>query len=352
VGIDALAGPVTDADRTTDRPDLREPLMATGWVYVLGERNGVDLKIGYTDKSKVRDRVKGVVDSWNGQRDYVLLAAVRGTKKDEKAMRSAFRIRTDLGPRTEYIWPDECALEYANWLRSQWFAATDDGQCAEDVAVVDPSHWMPGDGRRTTRPDDDPDTLLQTYELRNDGLAETAWTWMVNPAPSIQDYYTPPPLIDAARIAMDGIDLDAASHWIANKTHKIPDYFHVNRSAFENPWHGRVWLNPPYGDNAPWFREILRYTSSGDVEQLCMLSPVWAFTTAIARPVVNKSSGFVMLNPTPKFWGNARGREGTNNPHGILYIGERSKDFFRAFEPYGYPMEFRWDAMDELRSAA
>src|SRR5262245_21586997 len=316
--------------------------MATGWIYIFGESTGEDIKIGYTGNS-LRGRLAQVVDDWNGQKEYVLLAAVRGTKMHERAMREPFKVRTDLGNRKEYVWP-ELAAEYANWLRAQSFAVTDVGD--EDVPAVDPSHWLPCEDRRRARPDDDPTSLLQVYEVRNDGLADTAWSWMVNPVSSVQDYFTPAEIVEAARTAMGGIDLDAASHWMANKRHQIPEYFDVNHSAFENPWHGRVWLNPPYGDNEPWYREIRRYTMSGEVEQLCMLSPVWAFTTVIARPVVNMSSGFIMLNPTPKFWGNPKGKTGTNNPHGILYIGNRAAEFFRAFEPFGYPMEFRWDVMD------
>lgn len=321
--------------------------MATGWVYVLGEVNGADLKIGYTADPAVTKRAKSIDDGWNGMREYVVLAAIRGTKTDEKNMRAPFRLCPH-GNRREYIHPDEEAVEYVNWLRSQYFVSPDGKDQADDFPVIEPSLWLPDVGRRHPRPKDDPDTLLQPYETRLDHLRGTAWAWLVDPAASIQDYFTPTELIDAARTAMGDVDLDAASHWIANRRHRIPDYFHINRSAFENPWHGRVWLNPPYGDNAPWFREILRHTATGEVEQLCMLSPVWAFTTAIARPVMAKASAFVMLNPTPQFWGNAKGKTGTNNPHGILYIGDRSKEFFKAFEPFGYPMEFRWDVMDEL----
>lgn len=324
--------------------------MATGWIYVLGETTGADLKIGYTSQPSVTARHKDIVDGWNGTRDYVVLAAIRGTKKDEKDMRASFRMRPH-GNRTEYIEPDQDAVEYVNWLRSQYFVSPDGKDHADGFPVVEPSLWLPAPGRSHQRPEPDPAKMIQDYETRTDHLGGTAWAWLIDPAASIQDYFTPPELIQAARTAMGGIDLDAASHWIANREHRIPEYFHVNRSAFENRWHGRVWLNPPYGDNAPWFREILRYTASGDVEQLCMLSPVWAFTTAIARPVMRLSSAFVLLNPTPSFWGNARGRTGTNNPHGVLYMGDRPKEFLRAFAKHGYPVTFQWDALDEMKAA-
>ena len=143
---------------------------------------------------------------------------------------------------------------------------------------------------------------------------------------------------------MGDIDLDAASEALANRTHKIPDYFHTGRSAFDNDWHGRVWLNPPYGNNAPWFERILEFVTKGAVTQLCMISPMWAFQTQIARPVMELSSGLILLSPTPKFWGNADpNRTGKNHPHGIIYIGTRTVEFYRAFKEFGFPVMFVWE---------
>jgi hypothetical protein len=317
--------------------------MATGWVYVLGETTGADIKTGYTSGDTPGPRVKDVIDGWNGQRNYVTLAAVRGTLTDEKAMRRPFRVRTDLGNRKEYLWPDEDLLEYVNWLRSQWFISPDGNDAASDFPVQDPNLWLPAPSRRISRPEFDSLKLVQDYDIRNDHLAGTPWSWMVNPQSSFQDYFTPPDIIAAARQAMGGIDLDAASHWGANRVHQIPDYFHVNRSAFENPWHGRVWLNPPYGDNAPWFREIQRYVTSGAVEQVCMLSPMWAFITGIAQPIVDLSSALVLLSPTPRFWGNSEGRTGRNDPHGVLYMGKRRAQFLKAFREHGIALKIDSD---------
>lgn len=325
--------------------------MATGWIYVLGEETGRDIKIGYTSKPTITQRLKEVNDGWNGHGSYVVLAGIRGTPKDEKAMRGPFRFR-EHGNRQEYLWPDDELAEYVNWLRAQHYVSADGTDDAAGFPVVDPCHWLPEPLRRRAKPLDDPGRLIQDYMVRTDHLNGTEWAWMVNPAASFQDYFTPAEIVDAAREAMAGIDLDAASHWAANRVHHIPDYFDVNRSAFENRWHGRVWLNPPYGDNAPWFREIDRYVRTGDIEQLCMLSPVWAFTTTIARPIMQLSSAFVLLSPTPKFWGNAAGKTGTNNPHGVLYIGHRAEEFLRAFSSFGLPMSFPWDAIDRIEKGA
>lgn len=165
---------------------------------------------------------------------------------------------------------------------------------------------------------------------------------------AFRDYFTPPELIQAARLAMGGIDLDAASHPIANREHRIPDYFHINRNAFEHRWYGKVWLNPPYGNNAPWFDRIEQFLDSGDIEQLCILSPVWAFTTEQAKRIMRRSAAIVLLSPTPKFWGNADGKTGANHPHCVVYFGERIDDFVNAFVPFGIPIEMAWERVLEL----
>lgn len=309
------------------------------WVYILGERTGRDIKVGWARNMRAR------LGSINGEQmddsNYVLLAGVRGTKTNEADVLRYFAddIRQDRGPRKEYLHPTDAVVEYANWLRSQWFVALEPDE--DDVPMEDPSHWLPRPERRITPPIADPERLVQAFEDLAGPLAGTAWAWMVGQRAGIQDYFTPPEIVGAAFDAMGGIDLDAASHWMANRVHKIPDWFHTGRSAFENRWYGRVWLNPPYGDNEPWFREIERYVRSGDIEQLCMISPMWSFHTRLAEPVLKLSSGLVLLIPTPKFWGNEDpNKVGKNHPHGVLYIGDRMAEFRQAFQPFGIPVRF------------
>lgn len=274
--------------------------------------------------------------------EYVLIAAVLGEPKDERAMRSHFRVKAK-GRRTEYIHPDPEAVGYAAWLRSQWFAAIDEWTKAEDTPQRHADEWLPAPGRHMDPPPTDLGKLVQDWDATKSPLSGTAWSWMPNPMASFQDYFTPSEIVNAARVAMGDIDLDAASHWGANREHRIPKYYDATRSAFDNPWKGRVWLNPPYGNNKPWFNEIQKYVATGDVTQLCMLSPVWAFTTQIARPVMELMSAMVLLSPTPKFWGNADvSKTGSDQPHGIIYIGDRPTHFKRAFAEFGIPMRPDW----------
>ena len=314
------------------------------WVYLFGEVTGCDVKVGHSKKATLRERLRTVNRQQMTADRYVLLAAVNGTTKDEEFIKAYFaEYLVTKGERTEYFAPVPPVIEYANWLRSQWWASISEDDELGETWMEEPDHWLPAKGRAVAPPHRDELKLVQDYEDPSDVLYNTAWSWMVSQKAGVQDYFTPPEIVDAAREAMGGINLDAASHPLANRKHKIGDYFHTGRSAFQNDWHGRVWLNPPYGNNAPWFDAIQRFTASGAINQLCMLSPMWTFQAGIARPVMEQASGLILLSPTPKFWGNKNPEKtGSNLPHGIIYIGAEPDRFHRAFARFGMPMKPAW----------
>lgn len=316
------------------------------WIYIFGERGGADLKVGRTTGAVAAGRLDQVNGEQTTEESYVCLAAVLGTKNEEKAIKDHFEpIRRAKGRRTEYFDPMPELVEYAAWLRSQYFASPDGTDRQEDWVVVEPDVWLPdGEARRMPRPDHDPEKIVQDFETFHGPLAGTPWSWFPDPKASIQDYFTPPELIDAVREGMGGIDLDAASHWLANRTLKIPRYFHRGFSAFEHDWEGRVWLNPPFGDNDPWWKRVVEFVEAGKVEQICIVSPVWAFTTHQAEPLMKHVAATVLLTPTPKWWGNPNEKVGSNHPHAIVYIGPRVAEVLAALEPWGIPMELKWRA--------
>lgn len=316
-----------------------------GWVYFLGEMNGEDIKIGRSTGETMRSRVAQVNAEQTTNARYELLAALRADAKDEAFVKRYFADirRDDKGRRTEYFLPESDLSEYVNWLRQWWWVTLEKDEAMSELEAVSPELWLPSPERRMGQPEEIPGQLIQPHRDLEGTLAGTPWDWLLSPKQSVQDYFTPPEIIDAARQAMGDIDLDAASHPLANRVHQIPDFFHINRSAFDNDWHGRVWLNPPYGNNAPWFERIVQYVESGEVEQLCILSPMWAFTTEIAKPMLRMSAATVLLSPTPRFWGNASNRTGVNHPHGIVYFGDRVNEFLAAFTPFGIPVRMAWD---------
>lgn len=68
-------------------------------------------------------------------------------------------------------------------------------------------------------------------------------------APSSNEWYTPVDVIEAARRTMGSIDLDPFSCAQANEVVQAARYYAKepkHRCAFENPWSGNTWMNPPY----------------------------------------------------------------------------------------------------------
>jgi site-specific DNA-methyltransferase (adenine-specific) len=60
---------------------------------------------------------------------------------------------------------------------------------------------------------------------------------------------------------------------------RVPRYFGpgsaYGEDALKEAWHGRGWLNPPFGRNMPaWIRKAIHETTFGDAELVCMLMPV------------------------------------------------------------------------------
>lgn len=62
------------------------------------------------------------------------------------------------------------------------------------------------------------------------------------------EHYTPVDIIEAARSVMGGIDLDPATTASVNHAIVKAETFYTKEGdGLSNPWHGRVWLNPPGG---------------------------------------------------------------------------------------------------------
>lgn len=61
------------------------------------------------------------------------------------------------------------------------------------------------------------------------------------------EWYTPPEWIALAREVMGGIDIDPASCEAAQKNVQAKVFYTQEDDGFDRDWHGRLWLNPPYG---------------------------------------------------------------------------------------------------------
>jgi hypothetical protein len=61
------------------------------------------------------------------------------------------------------------------------------------------------------------------------------------------EHFTPVYIVEAAREALGGIDLDPASNALANSRVQAPLFYSLDNPGHTKPWHGRVLMNPPGG---------------------------------------------------------------------------------------------------------
>ena len=88
------------------------------------------------------------------------------------------------------------------------------------------------------------------------------------------EWFTPPYIVEKARLVMGEIDLDPASHVLAQETVRAGSFFTAADNSLEQPWFGRVWLNPPYQRwlLQPFADKLMSAYASGAVSQAILLT--------------------------------------------------------------------------------
>ena len=147
------------------------------------------------------------------------------------------------------------------------------------------------------------------------------------------EWYTPPEVIEAARQCMGGIDLDPASTAKANETVQAKAIYTVEDDGLIQPWHGRVFLNPPFSAQLKRaFCDRLRESvASGDVTQAVLVTPIdispqWGDVIRTCASAVALAVG-----STP-FYGPRGERGGPGFGHMVSYYGPNVARFASVFD--------------------
>jgi phage N-6-adenine-methyltransferase len=88
------------------------------------------------------------------------------------------------------------------------------------------------------------------------------------------EWYTTPDIIEAVNKVMGGIDLDPCSNDRDNPNVPAGAYYTKEDDGLSKQWHGRVYVNPPYGNQIPfWVNKINEEYRAGNINQCILLLP-------------------------------------------------------------------------------
>jgi phage N-6-adenine-methyltransferase len=88
------------------------------------------------------------------------------------------------------------------------------------------------------------------------------------------EWFTPPECLDLAREVMGGIDLDPASHPLAQERVQAAQFFSKDNDGLNRKWRGRVWMNPPYSqpEIEQFIEKLICEVSAGHVVEAIVLT--------------------------------------------------------------------------------
>lgn len=97
-----------------------------------------------------------------------------------------------------------------------------------------------------------------------------------------KEWYTPPEVFELLRFPE--FDLDPASPGPDKCC--VPAKQHYTESGLLRPWHGRVWLNPPYGDETEAWLQKLAQHGNGIALVFARTDTLWFHTIAVHADAV------------------------------------------------------------------
>jgi phage N-6-adenine-methyltransferase len=151
------------------------------------------------------------------------------------------------------------------------------------------------------------------------------------------EWYTPKELIDAARSAMGGIDLDPASSAVANRTVGATMFYTSEHDGLKQPWSGRVWMNPPYAQPlVAQFAEAVSDKFDGKaISKACVLVNN-ATETAWFQRMLTSASAVCFLRSRVRFLDPSGAPSGAPlQGQAVLFFGKDPFRFARSFEDLG-----------------
>jgi len=174
-------------------------------------------------------------------------------------------------------------------------------------------------------------------------VTAASWSRVTNHAttadPVVTDErYTPGWVLDLVIKVLGGIDLDPCAD--PQRRVQATTHFTKNDNGLEQPWSGRVFLNPPFSNSRDWIRTLSLYVASGAVSSAVVLIPVMALTNKSARLLIREqAAGFLLLDRKLSFLDSDYKPLGEMSafPFALVYVGGDFSKFLSVAGQFGVP---------------
>jgi hypothetical protein len=180
--------------------------------------------------------------------------------------------------------------------------------------------------------------LINRAQAILDGKARPA-----NYSSGSNEWYTPSQYTDAVRELFGRIDLDPASNEKANAWIKAAQIYTAADDGLVRPWHGKVFVNPPYGKTesnrstaAAFCQRAIDQYEDGTIEACVILvnsvhsqpwqRPLYAYPICLVDHRISFVSGEGSENENPTF------------QNMFVYLGRDEQRFAEIFSRFGYVM--------------
>ena len=214
----------------------------------------------------------------------------------------------------------KAALPHGAWL--PWLRAH--VACAERTAQLYmrlARDWPPPEAQRVA---DSPPAGVPLREL----------AWGTPDGAGGDEWYTPPPYVEAARGLLGGIDLDPASCPAAQRVVRAARAYGKAEDGLARPWLGRVWLNPPYSRAGAFAAKLAAEHDAGRLRAAVALVNAstdagWFMALAGRYPVL-------FTRGRVRFWRPDRGGEAPPSGQALFGVGVEVAAFAAAFAGLAY----------------
>jgi phage N-6-adenine-methyltransferase len=145
-------------------------------------------------------------------------------------------------------------------------------------------------------------------------------------------WYTPPQIVDLVTQVLGAIDLDPCAD--DGKHVTAAQHYTAADDGLSKPWHGRVFMNPPYSCPGKWVAKLQSEIEAGRVTEAIALVPAatdtnWLSPLLDSQPICFWKGRIKFLDT------NYQPKQSARQSHCLIYWGANQQKFKQVFQEFG-----------------